>query len=140
MQRFLDAQQPVFEDVCRELRGGIKLTHWIWFIFPQIRGLGRSPMAEKFAISSRDEAKAYLEHPVLGPRLKECARLVSAIDGRPIEDIFEYPDYMKFRSSMTLFAQVSPDSNIFNHCLQKYFHSKPDPATLAQLQPPAAPN
>jgi uncharacterized protein (DUF1810 family) len=133
LQRFLDAQEPVFEDVCRELSGGRKRTHWMWFIFPQIKGLGRSPMAEKFAISSREEAKAYLEHPVLGTRLRECARLVNAVDERSIEDIFEYPDYMKFRSSMTLFAQVAPDNEVFNNCLRKYFNGKSDPGTLAHL-------
>lgn len=133
LQRFLDAQEPVFEEACRELRGGRKRTHWMWFIFPQIKGLGRSPMAEKFAISSQEEARAYLDHPVLGPRLRECARLVSSIDERSIEDIFEYPDYMKFRSSMTLFAQVAPDKEVFNNCLRKYFNGKPDPQTLARL-------
>ena len=94
LQRFLDAQQPVFEDVCRELKDGRKRTHWMWLIFPQIKGLGWSSLAEKFAVSSAEEAKAYLENSVLGPRLRECARLVNAINEHSIEDIFGYPDYM----------------------------------------------
>jgi uncharacterized protein (DUF1810 family) len=133
LQRFVDAQRPVFEDVCKELREGNKRNHWMWFIFPQIKGLGRSDLALKFAISSLEEAQAYLKHPILGPRLRQCSRLVAEVEGRPIEEIFGYPDSMKFRSSMTLFAQATPDNEIFNDCLRKYFGSKPDPATLAQL-------
>jgi uncharacterized protein (DUF1810 family) len=105
----------------------------MWFIFPQVKGLGYSALAREFAISSREEAAAYLEHPILGPRLEECARLAVAINGRSIEDIFGYPDYMKFRSSMTLFSQVSPEREIFRECLQKYFAGEPDPVTLAEL-------
>lgn len=133
LQRFLDAQQPVFDDVCRELRDGRKRSHWMWFIFPQIRGLGRSGMAIKFAISSREEAEAYLEHPILGPRLRECARIVAALDERAIEDIFGYPDTMKFQSSMTLFAHVAAGNDVFNECLRKYFEGEADPFTLARL-------
>jgi uncharacterized protein (DUF1810 family) len=133
LQRFVDAQQQVYENVRRELRYGSKRSHWMWFIFPQFRGLGRSNMAQLFAISSREEAGAYLEQPILGPRLRECTRLVAAIDGRSIEDIFGYPDYLKFRSSMTLFAQVAADNEVFNDCLRKYFNGEPDPATLTQL-------
>jgi uncharacterized protein (DUF1810 family) len=133
LQRFVDAQRPVFQDVCKELREGNKRNHWMWFIFPQIKGLGRSDLALKFAISSLEEAQAYLKHPILGPRLRQCSRLVAEVDGRPIEEIFGYPDTMKFRSSMTLFAQATPDNEIFNDCLRKYFGGEPDPATLAQL-------
>jgi uncharacterized protein (DUF1810 family) len=133
LQRFIDAQQSIYDDVRRELKEGRKYSHWMWFIFPQIKGLGYSSMAREFAISSREEATAYLEHPILGQRLEECARLAVAINGRSIEDIFGYPDYMKFRSSMTLFSQVAPEREIFRECLQKYFAGEPDPATLAEL-------
>jgi uncharacterized protein (DUF1810 family) len=133
LQRFLDAQQPVFDSVCAELRAGRKRSHWMWFIFPQLGGLGSSEMARRFAISSLQEARAYLAHPVLGARLIECSRLVAAIDGRSIEAIFGYPDYLKFHSSMTLFAQAASDKPAFGECLQKYFHGQPDPATLALL-------
>ena len=105
----------------------------MWFIFPQLKGLGHSWMASKFGISSRDEAEAYLQHPVLGPRLRECTRLVNLIDGRSIEQIFGYPDNLKFRSSMTLFAQVASDNEIFLNGLQKYFGGESDSQTLARL-------
>src|SRR5712692_6118132 len=98
LQRFVDAQQPVYETVLGELRAGRKRSHWMWFIFPQIAGLGHSMMATKFALSSLDEAAAYLAHPVLGPRLRECSALVAGIEGHPIAQIFGYPDDMKFRS------------------------------------------
>jgi uncharacterized protein (DUF1810 family) len=133
LQRFVDAQQPVFDTVRAELRDGKKRTHWMWFIFPQIKGLGRSDIARRFAISSLEEANAYLEHPVLGNRLRECSRLVAAVNGRSVEQIFGDPDDMKFRSSMTLFAQATPDNAVFIECLQKYFGGEPDPATLARL-------
>lgn len=134
LQRFVDAQQPVYENVCEELRKGSKRSHWMWFIFPQIKGLGHSAMARKFAISSLAEAKAYLEHPVLGIRLRECSRLVAAVDGRSIDEIFGFPDNLKFRSSMTLFALAAPDNQVFNECLRKYFGGEADPSTLAQLR------
>ena len=105
----------------------------MWFIFPQIQGLGRSPTSIEFAISSREEARSYLQHPVLGPRLKECTRLVLLVEGRSIEEIFGSPDDMKFRSSMTLFAQVSPDDDIFLRALQKYFGAAQDRLTLDRL-------
>jgi uncharacterized protein (DUF1810 family) len=137
LQRFVDAQQQVFERACRELRQGRKQSHWMWFIFPQIKGLGSSEMAQTFAISSREEAEAYLAHPILGPRLRECSQIVADLQGRPLDDIFGYPDDMKFRSSMTLFAQVAAadkrDKEIFKQCLEKYFGGEPDPATLAAL-------
>ena len=133
LRRFVNAQQSIYDDVLRELGEGHKRSHWMWFIFPQIKGLGHSVMAREYAISSREEAEAYLRHPVLGQRLEECARLVAAINGRSVEDIFGYPDYMKFRSSMTLFSNVAPNREIFEECLQKYFGGEPDPVTLAEL-------
>jgi uncharacterized protein (DUF1810 family) len=139
LQRFVDAQRPVYERVCRELQQGRKQSHWMWFIFPQIQGLGRSEMAQKFAISSREEAEAYLAHPVLGPRLRECSRIIADLEGRSIEDIFGYPDDRKFRSSMTLFARAAVDKDkdkdkeIFQRCLDKYFRGEPDRLTLAPL-------
>ena len=109
------------------------MSHWMWFIFPQIRGLGRSPTALEYAISGLDEARAYLAHPVLGPRLKECTQLVLLVQNRPLAQIFGSPDDMKFRSCMTLFAQVSPDDDVFNRALQKYFRGVPDQLTLDRL-------
>lgn len=109
LQRFVDAQSLVYETVLHELRAGRKTTHWIWFIFPQAKGLGRSPMSERYAISSLDEARAYLAHPVLGPRLKECAALVLSHEGVPLEDILGELDAKKFRSSMALFAEAGFD-------------------------------
>jgi len=133
LQRFVDAQNPVFERVCAELRQGRKQTHWMWFIFPQIKGLGSSQMATKFAISSRQEAEAYLKHSVLGPRLRECTRLVNQVEGRSVNQIFGYPDDLKFRSSMTLFASTSCENAIFKDALQKYFGGEPDRSTLERL-------
>jgi len=133
LQRFVDAQNPVFEQVCVELRQGRKQTHWMWFIFPQIKGLGTSQMATKFAISSRQEAEAYLKHSVLGPRLRECTRLVNQVEGRSVNQIFGYPDDLKFRSSMTLFASTSCENAIFKDALQKYFGGEPDRSTLERL-------
>jgi uncharacterized protein (DUF1810 family) len=133
LRRFVDAQQPVYETVLHELRAGRKRSHWMWFIFPQIAGLGHSAMADKFALSSLDEAVAYLAHPVLGRRLRECSMLVAAVEGRSIAEIFGHPDDMKFRSSMTLFSQAAPEEPIFVACLRKYFGGEPDPQTLAGL-------
>ena len=133
LERFVDAQDPVYGAVLDELRSGRKRTHWMWFIFPQVAGLGSSAMARKYAISSTDEAAAYLAHPVLGPRLRECARLVAAIDDKAIEDIFDDPDDRKFHSSMTLFADVDPDEAVFQECLDKDFDGRADPATMEHL-------
>ena len=113
LQRFVDAQRPVFEGVCSELKAGRKQGHWMWFVFPQLKGLGYSSMAERYGITSRGEAEAYLEHSVLGPRLRECTKLVNLVEGRSIEPIFGYPDYLKFRSCMTLFANATPDNEVF---------------------------
>ena len=136
LRRFVDAQARVFEQVRAELREGRKRSHWMWFVFPQVAGLGHSVMARRYAISSREEAEAYLRHPVLGPRLRECARLVSLVKGRSIGQIFGAPDDMKFRSSMTLFARSTADNAVFEEALRKYFEGKPDPATLERLQGP----
>jgi uncharacterized protein (DUF1810 family) len=133
LQRFIDAQNPVFDQVLAELWAGRKRSHWMWFIFPQIRGLGASPMASRFAISSIAEARAYLDHPILGPRLRECTRLVTEIKGRTIAEIFGYPDDLKFRSSMTLFAHATPDNQIFTNAIAKYFAAGDDPLTLERL-------
>jgi uncharacterized protein (DUF1810 family) len=121
LQRFVEAQNPVYEQVCAELRNGIKTGHWMWFIFPQLRGLGHSPIATKYGISSQEEAEAYLQHPVLGPRLEECTRLVNLVEGRSIDEIFGGIDTLKFRSCMTLFAGATPDNQIFKDALDKYF-------------------
>lgn len=133
LQRFVDAQDTVYDTVLTELRAGRKRSHWMWFVFPQIRGLGSSPTAVRFSISSLDEARAYLAHELLGPRLRECARLVSRIDGRTAEEIFGWPDDMKLRSSMTLFAHASDDNDDFVAVLEKLYAGAEDPATLARL-------
>ena len=134
LQRFIDAQNPVYDRICAELRNGRKRSHWMWFAFPQIAGLGSSQWAREFAISSLAEAAAYLAHPILGPRLAECTRLVNVIEARSVDQIFGYPDNLKFRSSMTLFARATPDNELFVAALQKYFKGEPDPVTLARLQ------
>ena len=133
LERFVQAQAPIYNRVLSELRAGVKTSHWMWFIFPQIRGLGHTAISIEYSISSREEARAYLQHPVLGPRLKECTGLVLRVEGRSIEEIFGSPDDMKFRSSMTLFAQVSHNDDIFERALQKYFDGVPDPLTLDRL-------
>jgi uncharacterized protein (DUF1810 family) len=133
LRRFVDAQDPVYPRVRAELQNGRKESHWMWFIFPQIKGLGLSPMAIKFAISSRAEARNYLEHPILGPRLRECTRLVTNVQGRTIEGILGHPDDLKFRSSMTLFAGVTADAEDFTDALQKFYGGERDRATLERL-------
>jgi uncharacterized protein (DUF1810 family) len=133
LERFVDAQAPVYEQVRREMQAGRKESHWMWFIFPQIKGLGQSPLSIRFAVSSRAEAKAYLAHPVLGPRLRECATLALDVEDRTAREVFGSIDEMKFRSSMTLFARAAPDEDVFQRCLDKYFVGAPDPATLARL-------
>jgi uncharacterized protein (DUF1810 family) len=133
LHRFVEAQEPVYKRVLSELREGRKRTHWMWFIFPQIRGLGQSETSQRFSIASLYEAEAYFEHPILGLRLRECTELVNAIQGRSIEDIFGYPDHLKFRSSMTLFAQAAPGEKIFNEALDKYFAGSPDEFTVSRL-------
>ena len=133
LRRFVDAQGRVYDTVLGELRGGRKRSHWMWFVFPQLRGLGSSPTAVRFAISSIDEARAYLGHELLGARLRECAGLVRGIDGRTAEEIFGWPDDMKLRSSMTLFARAADDNAEFVAVLDKFYGGEEDPATLARL-------
>ena len=134
LRRFVEAQAGVYEQACAELRAGRKRSHWMWFVFPQIRGLGSSEMAVRYAISGREEARAYLDHAVLGARLRECAGIVVGVDGRTVEEIFGYPDDLKFHSSMTLFAEVEGSSeSVFHNALKKYFGGKTDKATLARL-------
>ena len=133
LQRFVDAQQSVYDTVLSELRDGRKRSHWMWFIFPQISGLGHSVTSQTFALSSLAEAAAYLAHPTLGPRLRECAALVASVEGRSVEQIFDYPDDLKFHSSMTLFAHAAPREPVFAACLEKYFGGQRDPRTLAHL-------
>ncbi len=133
LQRFMDAQAPVFEQACAELRQGRKTGHWMWFIFPQVEGLGHSATARRFAIASRAEAEAYLDHPLLGPRLRDCTRLVVLVEGRSAHQIFGSPDDLKFRSCLTLFSRVAADNEIFTRALQKYFGGEPDPLTLEKI-------
>ena len=133
LERFVNAQNGVFDRALAELQRGRKMTHWMWFIFPQIRGLGHSEMAQGYAISSLAEAKAYLDHPVLGARLEECTRLVCAVNGRSASQIFGAPDDMKFRSSMTLFARAAPGQAIFRDALDQYFGGAEDVQTVAKL-------
>jgi uncharacterized protein (DUF1810 family) len=129
----VDSQNTCFEKVRSELRDGKKSGHWMWFIFPQIKGLSNSALARSFAISSKEEAEAYLRHSILGPRLRECTRLVNLIEGRSIEQIFGYPDDLKVRSCMTLFAHATTDNKVFIDALQKYCEGKFDPLTLERL-------
>ena len=133
LQRFVAAQAPVFETACAELKAARKQSHWMWFIFPQIEGLGRSPAAKRFAISGRAEAEAYLRHPVLGSRLRRCTELVHCVEGRSAHQIFGAPDDMKFHSSMTLFGAVAEDNWLFLDTLRKYFGGEMDSKTLERL-------
>lgn len=133
LQRFVDAQASVYEVVRSELKAGRKQSHWIWFIFPQLKGLGFSSTAQFYGIGSRGEAEAYLAHPVLGARLRECTALVNAVNGRSIDQILGYPDDMKFRSSVTLFSAVTEENQVFEEALRKYFGGVPDPATVSGL-------
>jgi uncharacterized protein (DUF1810 family) len=138
LQRFVNAQNEqygraghtIFDEACEELRAGAKRSHWMWFVFPQIKGLGSSPFARKFAISSVAEAQAYLLHPVLGPRLIDCTQLMNQIQGRTAGQILGGIDEMKFRSSMTLFSAATTENRVFLDALEKYFQGEPDQATL----------
>lgn len=136
--RFVEAQDPCYATVLEELRAGRKRSHWMWFIFPQLRGLGRSSTAREFGIASAAEARAYAEHPVLGPRLRECTRLVVDVEGHSAEEIFSYPDVLKFRSCMTLFKETAPEPQLFHTALAKYFGGEPDRLTLELLERDAA--
>lgn len=133
LNHFVEAQQLVYPNVLAELSAGCKRSHWMWFIFPQLAGLGRSDMARRYALSGLGEARSYLAHGVLGARLFECCALVAAIPNRSAAAIFGTPDDLKFRSSMTLFSLAAPNQTIFSDCLQKYFAGEPDAATLAIL-------
>ncbi|GAA2791348.1 DUF1810 domain-containing protein [Mycolicibacterium pallens] len=133
LQRFVDAQDRVYDQVLAELRAGAKRSHWIWFIFPQLATLGSSSTAKRFGIESLAEAQAYLAHPLLGTRLRECARLVTAIDGRSVNDIFGWPDNLKVRSSMTLFAHATDDNADFLAVLDKFYGGEQDARTLELL-------
>lgn len=134
LQRFVEAQNPVIDEVKTELRSGRKRSHWMWFVFPQMEGLGRSEMARRYAIASRGEAEAYLSHPVLGPRLRECTALVNAVEGRSANEIFGSPDDLKFRSSMTLFEAVADESTPFRTALDNYYDGDRDTKTLDLLE------
>jgi uncharacterized protein (DUF1810 family) len=132
LDRFVDAQRDVHADALAEIKAGRKRSHWMWFVFPQIAGLGSSPTARRYAVSGPEEAKAYLDHPVLGPRLTEISRALLAVEGRSAEQIFGYPDDLKLRSSMTLFARVAEDPAVFEAVLERYYDG-PDPRTLDLL-------
>lgn len=133
LRRFVDAQAGVYETALAELRRGRKTSHWMWFVFPQIAGLGRSPNARLYAIADLDEARAYLAHPVLGPRLLACVETINALPGDDAHAVFGEPDDLKLRSCLTLFAAAAPDELAFQLALAKYFDGLPDPLTLARL-------
>jgi uncharacterized protein (DUF1810 family) len=133
LRRFLDAQASVYANAVRELGAGQKRSHWMWFIFPQISGLGFSPTSVFYAIGSLDEARAYLNHPTLGPRLSECVELTLHVEGKTVAQIFGAVDAQKFRSSLTLFSRARPDISVFAEALAKYFGGEPDAATLERL-------
>jgi uncharacterized protein (DUF1810 family) len=130
LQRFVAAQSEVYSSVCAELDSGRKVTHWMWFIFPQVRGLGQSPTSRRFAISSLEEARAYLEHPVLGPRLRDCTQRVQRLEGRTARQIFGSPDDLKFRSCLTLFAHASGHEPLFEAALRRYYGGEYDDRTV----------
>lgn len=133
LDRFLEAQTPVIEQALTELRAGQKQSHWMWYVFPQIASLGQSATSRAFAIQSLDEARAYLAHPVLGQRLRECCQAVMNVRGRSAHEIFGSPDDQKFQSCLTLFAEADPDEVLFYNLLEKYFDGDADEATLELL-------
>jgi uncharacterized protein (DUF1810 family) len=133
LARFVEAQQPLMDSVRAELAAGRKRTHWMWFVFPQLRGLGHSAMARHYGIASREEAAAYLAHPVLGARLRECVALVLAVQGRTVHEIFGSPDDLKLRSCLTLFREIDGTDSVFGRALAQYFDGQPDPMTLQLL-------
>ncbi|HEX5015665.1 MAG TPA: DUF1810 domain-containing protein [Candidatus Limnocylindrales bacterium] len=134
LERFVTAQDGVYDDVVAELSAGRKTSHWMWFVFPQVEGLGRSWTSQRYAIRSLDEATAFLDHPALGPRLRECARLVLETRDRTAEQIFGGIDAIKLRSSMTLFHRAAPDERLFREVLERFFDGRPDDATDAILR------
>jgi uncharacterized protein (DUF1810 family) len=131
--RFTSAQYAVYDRVLAEIRNGLKRTHWMWYIFPQLHGLGHSSISNRYSIKSIEEAQRYLDHPVLGTRLMECVKAALAIEGRSAYEIFGYPDELKFKSSMTLFEYIATPDSIFKHVLDKYFHGERDVVTLQLL-------
>ena len=133
LYRFVEAQDQIYDQVYSELRQGLKLTHWMWFVFPQLEGLSLSAISRKFAISSLEEAIAYLEHPLLGPRLRKCTELVNSTSGKTINQILGPTDSLKFRSSMTLFAHATKENSVFESALQKFFDGQYDRLTLERL-------
>ena len=133
LQRFVTAQAPVLDTVRAELAAGRKRSHWMWFVFPQLRGLGSSSMAARYGIASLDEARAYLAHPLLGPRLRECCALLLQVDGRSANQVLGSPDDLKFRSCLTLFAIAAPQEPVFRQALDKYYGGEPDPRTTSAL-------
>ena len=133
LNRFVEAQEGVYERALAEIRNGRKRSHWMWFIFPQIEGLGFSAMAQRYAIKNREEARAYLDHETLGPRLLACVKALLKLEGLSADEIFGYPDEMKLRSCATLFAQISAPGSVFHHLLERYFEGQPDPKTLRLL-------
>jgi uncharacterized protein (DUF1810 family) len=135
LQRFVGAQNPVYRTVIAELARGAKSSHWMWFVFPQLKELGRSSTAQHYGIASREEALAYWRHPLLGPRLKECTELMLAVEDKSALHILGTPDDLKFRSSMTLFDAVVPGEPVFGRALQKFFDGERDPRTLSLLLP-----
>jgi len=134
LQRFMHAQNGVYHRALAEVRGGRKLSHWMWFIFPQFAGLGRSSTSARYAIGSRAEAEAYLQHPILGPRLREIAEAAVSVEGRSAHEIFGTPDDLKLRSCATLFAEVSAPGSVFEWLLVKYYEGEPDRRTLELLE------
>jgi len=134
LQRFVRAQDPAIGQVMAELQAGQKRSHWMWFVFPQISGLGQSEMARRYAISSIEEAKAYADHPVLGQRLRTCTGLVNDVADRTAEQIFGYPDVLKFQSSMTLFSCARPGEPLFGQALDRFYEGQRDRATLDRLK------
>lgn len=140
LQRFVDAQESVYEQALFEIRSGRKRSHWMWFVFPQFAGLGVSPTSQHFAIRSLDEARAYLAHPVLGPRLIECASAVLGAEGRSAHEIFGSPDDLKLRSCATLFSSVSPEGSVFHRLLGTCFRGEPDEQTLTLAARARAPD
>ena len=133
LERFVEAQAPVYATVCAELAAGAKRTHWMWFIFPQLRGLGRSAMASYYGLDGRAEALAYLQHPLLGARLKQCTEIVLQVHGRSAHQIFGSPDDLKFVSCLTLFDAVAPQEAVFARALERYADNARDPRTMALL-------
>lgn len=133
LARFVEAQDRVYESVCNELALGEKTSHWMWFVFPQLKGLGHSPIAKHYGIESADEALAYWQHPVLGKRLLDCTQLVLAQPKTTARDIFGSPDDLKFKSCLTLFAQIAPQEPVFKQALTRFFGGKPDENTLKML-------